>query len=103
MEIPVAISQKSASVTLDAVSVGASFAGVLNGAELQGSWTQGGATLPLVFRRAERSQPPLPQAAWNLSANCAPLPASSCLKKTHASCQGSAWTRSAQPFRSASE
>jgi len=54
MEIPVAISQESASVSLDAVSVGASFAGVLKGAELQGSWTQGGATLPLLFRRAER-------------------------------------------------
>jgi hypothetical protein len=54
MEIPVAISQKAASVSLDALSVGASFAGVLNGAELQGSWTQGGATLPLVFRRAEK-------------------------------------------------
>lgn len=54
MEIPLAISQKAASVSLDALSVGASFAGVLNGAELQGSWMQGGATLPLVFRRAER-------------------------------------------------
>ena len=41
-------------LSLDALSVGASFAGVLNGAELQGSWMQGGATLPLVFRRAER-------------------------------------------------
>jgi membrane protease YdiL (CAAX protease family) len=43
------------------------------------------------------------QAARNRSANCAPLPASSCLKNTNASRQGSAWTRSAQPFRSASE
>jgi hypothetical protein len=54
IEIPIAISQKATSINLEAVSVGASFAGVLNAAELQGSWTQAGATLPLVLRRAER-------------------------------------------------
>ena len=51
-EIPIAISHKGESVSLEARSVGASFAGVLKGGELTGSWTQGEATLPLVFRRA---------------------------------------------------
>ena len=50
-EIPIAISHKGESVSLEARSVGASFAGVLKGSELTGSWTQGEATLPLVFRR----------------------------------------------------
>jgi len=44
-----------------------------------------------------------PQTDANRSASCGPLPASSCLKNTNASRHGSAFTRSAQPLRSASE
>jgi hypothetical protein len=54
IEIPISVAQKGANVSLEASSVGASFAGLLNGAELHGTWTQQGQTLPLVFRRAEK-------------------------------------------------
>jgi len=52
VEVPIAITQKASSVTIDVVSVGASFAGVLNaaGTELVGTWTQGTSSLPLTFR-----------------------------------------------------
>ena len=53
VEIPIAMTQKAASVTIDVTSVGASFVGALNsaGTELAGTWTQGQASLPLTFRR----------------------------------------------------
>jgi hypothetical protein len=55
VEIPVAITQKASSLTIDVVSVGASFVGVLNagGTELVGTWTQGTSALPLTLRLAK--------------------------------------------------
>ena len=55
VEVPIAITQKASNVTIDVVSVGASFAGVLNasGTELAGTWTQGTSSLPLTFRLAK--------------------------------------------------
>jgi hypothetical protein len=52
VEVPVAITQKASNLTIDVVSVGASFAGVLNaaGTELAGTWKQGSSSLPLTFR-----------------------------------------------------
>jgi hypothetical protein len=52
VEVPVAITQKAANLTIDVVSVGASFAGVLNaaGTELAGTWKQGTSSMPLTFR-----------------------------------------------------
>ena len=54
VEIPIGITQKAAAVTIDVVSVGASFAAVLNaeGTELSGTWTQGAMGVPLTLRRA---------------------------------------------------
>jgi hypothetical protein len=56
VEVPIAIMQKVSSLTIDVVSVGASFVGVLNtaGTELVGTWTQGTSSLPLTFRLAEK-------------------------------------------------
>ena len=56
VEVPIAITQKASSLTIDVVSVGASFVGVLNtaGTELVGAWTQGTSSLPLTFRLAEK-------------------------------------------------
>jgi hypothetical protein len=51
VEIPIAMTQKASSVTIDVPSVGASFAGSLNGTELSGTWTQGPWSLPLTLRR----------------------------------------------------
>ena len=53
VEIPVGMQQKASSVTVDVVSVGASFVATLNdkGTELAGTWTQGKTVLPLTFRR----------------------------------------------------
>jgi hypothetical protein len=51
VEIPIAMTQKASSVTIDVPSVGASFAGTLNGTELSGTWTQGPSSLPLTLRR----------------------------------------------------
>ena len=52
MEIPIAMTQKVASVTIDVPSIGGSYVGVLNAeGELVGKWTQGSAVLPLTFRR----------------------------------------------------
>jgi hypothetical protein len=51
--LPVAMTQKASSLTVDVPSIGASFAGGLNAAgELAGTWTQGSGTLPLTFKRA---------------------------------------------------
>ena len=54
VEIPIAMTQKASSVTIDVVQVGASFTGVLNaaGTELAGTWTQQSLSLPLTFRLA---------------------------------------------------
>ena len=56
VEVPIAITQKASSLTIDVVSVGASFVGVLNtaGTELVGTWTQATSSLPLTFRLAEK-------------------------------------------------
>lgn len=53
VEIPIAIVQREANLTIDVPSVGASFAGVLSAdkTELKGTWTQGPVSLPLVLRR----------------------------------------------------
>jgi hypothetical protein len=58
VEIPIAMTQHASSLTIDVVSVGATFAGVLNAAatELAGTWTQGSSALPLTFRRAASSE-----------------------------------------------
>ena len=55
VEIPIAMTQKGSSLTVDVTSVGVSFVGVLNaaGTELVGSWTQGPSALPLTFRLAK--------------------------------------------------
>ena len=56
VEIPIAMTQKAAGLTIDVPSVSASYTGVLNaaGTELAGTWTQGPAGLPLTFRRADK-------------------------------------------------
>lgn len=56
VEIPIAMTQKSSSLTIDVPSVGVSYVGVLNaaGTELVGTWTQGPAVLPLTFRRGAK-------------------------------------------------
>jgi hypothetical protein len=53
VEIPVGITQKASSVTIEVPSIGASYVGVLNeaGTELAGTWTQGPGSLPLTFKR----------------------------------------------------
>jgi hypothetical protein len=56
MEIPIAMTQKAANLTIDVPAVGASYVGVLNaaGTELAGTWTQGKIVLPLTFQRAAK-------------------------------------------------
>ena len=56
VEIPIAMTQQAASVRLDAPSIGASFAGVLDAAagEVTGAWTQGAGSLPLTLRRVAK-------------------------------------------------
>ena len=49
VEIPIGITQKAASVTIDVAAVGGSFVGVLSGVELAGTWTQGPSSLPLTL------------------------------------------------------
>jgi hypothetical protein len=53
-EIPIAMTHKASTVTIDVVQVGASFSGELNaaGTELTGTWTQQSLALPLTLRRA---------------------------------------------------
>ena len=53
VEIPVGITQKDSSVTIDVAMVGASFTGVLNaaGTELAGTWKQQSSELPLRLRK----------------------------------------------------
>jgi hypothetical protein len=53
VEIPVGITQKDSSVTIDVATVSASFEGVLNAtaSELAGTWKQQSSARPLTFRR----------------------------------------------------
>jgi hypothetical protein len=51
VEIPVAMTQKASSLTIDLAVVGASYAAVLNADnELVGTWTQGPLSLPVTFK-----------------------------------------------------
>lgn len=53
IEIPVAIEQKSANITIDIASVGGRYDGVVNANhEIVGTWTQGTTSLPLTFKQA---------------------------------------------------
>src|SRR4029450_11061317 len=54
VEIPIAMTQKASSLTIDVAAGGASYVGVLNaaGTELTGTWTQGPSSLPLTLRLA---------------------------------------------------
>ena len=54
VEIPIGMTQKASTLTIDVASIGASYVGVLNeaGTEMAGTWTQGPGSLPLTFRRA---------------------------------------------------
>ena len=54
VEIPIAMSQKGTHVTIEVAVVNGSFAAVLSGDELTGTWTQGALTLPLTFTRAAK-------------------------------------------------
>ena len=56
VEIPIAMTQKASSLTVDVASVGATFAGVLNtaGTELAGTWTQGPSAFALTLKRAAK-------------------------------------------------
>src|SRR5262249_32577942 len=54
VEIPIAMSQKGSSLTIEVPSVGASFVGILRppGTELAGTWTQSAAAFPLTLTLA---------------------------------------------------
>jgi hypothetical protein len=55
LEIPIALTQTSAHLTVDVAAVGGSYVGVLNAdATLVGTWTQGPVSLPLTFTRAAK-------------------------------------------------
>lgn len=56
VEIPIAIAQRADNVTIEVPSVGASFSAVLSAdkTELNGTWTQGPAALPLILRRSAK-------------------------------------------------
>lgn len=56
LQIPVAITQKASSVTIDTTVIASSFSGTLNaaGTELAGTLTQGALSLPLTFTRGAR-------------------------------------------------
>ncbi len=55
LEVPITMTQKGSSLTVDVKAVGSSFAGALNpdGTELVGTYTEGTVALPLTFRRAK--------------------------------------------------
>jgi hypothetical protein len=53
VEIPIAIAQKGSNVTVEVPSVAATFAGILQGTEMAGTWTQQGAAMPITFRLAK--------------------------------------------------
>jgi hypothetical protein len=54
VEIPIGMTQKGSSVTIEVPSVGASYVGILNpaGTELTGTWTQRSAAFPLTLKLA---------------------------------------------------
>jgi len=54
VEIPIAINQKSANVTIEVPSVAATFTAVLNGTELSGTWNQGPVSLPVHLTRVTK-------------------------------------------------
>jgi hypothetical protein len=55
VEIPIAVTQQTTNVTIEVVSVGASYVAMLNARnELVGTWTQGSIKLPLTFKRAAK-------------------------------------------------
>jgi hypothetical protein len=52
VEIPIAIKQSGANLTLDVPSIGANYVGALNAAgEIVGTWTQGPSGVPLTLKR----------------------------------------------------
>jgi hypothetical protein len=55
VEIPIGMTQKGSSVTIEVPSISASYVGVLNpaGMELAGTWTQQGAAFPLTLKLAK--------------------------------------------------
>jgi hypothetical protein len=54
-EIPASsITQKGSAIAVEVSAVGGKFAGDLKGAELAGTWTQGGGSLPLTLKRATK-------------------------------------------------
>jgi len=55
VEIPIGMTQKGSSLTIEVPSVGASFVGLLNaaGMELAGTWNQQGGSLPLTLKLAK--------------------------------------------------
>jgi hypothetical protein len=54
VEIPVAMTQNGAKVTIEVGAVNAAYSATLNGDELSGTWAQGGLTLPLTLKRAAK-------------------------------------------------
>lgn len=56
MEIPIGMTQKDKTLTVDVPSIGGSFVGTINadGTELSGTWTQAAGSAPLVFKKASR-------------------------------------------------
>ena len=54
VEIPVAMTQNAANVTIEVAAVAASFTGVLNGNALTGTWNQGPLSLSLSFSRGAK-------------------------------------------------
>lgn len=54
VEIPIGMTQKGSSITIEVPSVGASYVGILNsaGTELAGTWTQRSVALPLTLKLA---------------------------------------------------
>jgi hypothetical protein len=54
MEIPVAMTQKGADVTIQVATVNAAYTAKLTGTELAGTWAQGGLELPLTMTRAAK-------------------------------------------------
>ena len=55
VEIPIGMTQKGSSLTIEVPSIGASYVGVLNpaGMELAGTWTQQGTAFPLTLKLAK--------------------------------------------------
>ena len=54
IEIPVAMTQQGARITIEVAAVNAAFTAVLTGSELAGTWAQGGLALPLTFTRGAK-------------------------------------------------